>query len=484
MKYSRHWMLLLLLINGCYAFKYDANGNMLADNNGRTYRYNAQDQLISFTDKRQHTTHYHYNSNNLLDNEIAKNKTQNFIYASLERQHYMLENSITDTQGSVSFINKNVLCINSQMSHCFYKVADQKNAMGVWLDKDQHVMQVKTFSPFGNIWRFGYKQEKNNIFNVLDYDGEYRDSATGLIYLHARFYSPGLMRFMQRDSYHFMNRYSFTDDNPINKTDPSGHFSLTSGLSLSALGVGILAPVLSSSTLYFMGAMLNIAATSIPLLHANVSRIIGDSVAMLGSFLGTAALMSGNSKAIFATEFSEHWLQGIAMPFISNKNNKITFKKAGISAVASLPYAIYMATSAALLTGTAEEDSWFPESFYQDAILESHDIGTNNARLSDYLRSFSAGALRMGVSELVRLSYFPISKKLGASEEYPNTSIWQNVGMAAMAGGFQYAGMAATRVRMQKGNAQIFGQDLNHTLYNTFNYGWGEQFTVAQLELG
>lgn len=55
------------------------------------------------------------------------------------------------------------------------------------------------------------------------YSAEYTDSESGLQYLQARYYNPGLMRFATRDNYVLMNRYGYGDDNPIMEGDPTGH---------------------------------------------------------------------------------------------------------------------------------------------------------------------------------------------------------------------------------------------------------------------
>lgn len=61
------------------------------------------------------------------------------------------------------------------------------------------------------------------------YIGETRDDETGLLYLNARYYDPLLARFIQPDTLDpwlpgvGTNRYSYSLNDPINKSDPSGH---------------------------------------------------------------------------------------------------------------------------------------------------------------------------------------------------------------------------------------------------------------------
>ncbi|MBK8129277.1 MAG: RHS repeat-associated core domain-containing protein [bacterium] len=53
----------------------------------------------------------------------------------------------------------------------------------------------------------------------------------GLLYYNARFYAPGLGRFLSADSIvpnptnpQSLNRYSYVLNSPVNFTDPTGHF--------------------------------------------------------------------------------------------------------------------------------------------------------------------------------------------------------------------------------------------------------------------
>ena len=57
------------------------------------------------------------------------------------------------------------------------------------------------------------------------YNGELTDPDTQLVYMRARDYDPSIERFTTMDTYHVWNRYNFSDADPINKFDPSGHLS-------------------------------------------------------------------------------------------------------------------------------------------------------------------------------------------------------------------------------------------------------------------
>ncbi len=77
--------------------------------------------------------------------------------------------------------------------------------------------------------------------NPYLYAGYYYDVETGMYYLNARYYSPRTGRFISRDAMPQMaterlalNAYAYTENNPVNKVDPSGY--LTKGAALLLCG--------------------------------------------------------------------------------------------------------------------------------------------------------------------------------------------------------------------------------------------------------
>lgn len=69
------------------------------------------------------------------------------------------------------------------------------------------------------------------------YNGEYQDPSTALVYLRARDYNPALQRFVVMDSYPLFNRYHFTNQDPINQIDPTGHSSVLLPIIMTGLMV-------------------------------------------------------------------------------------------------------------------------------------------------------------------------------------------------------------------------------------------------------
>jgi RHS repeat-associated protein len=93
--------------------------------------------------------------------------------------------------------------------------------------------------------------------NSYRYTGQQFDALTGLYSLRARYYSPGLGRFLSRDTMEFglsdpteNNRYNYARSNPISYSDPSGHFVKAQTALVIKTVVGIIGLIGLGVTLY------------------------------------------------------------------------------------------------------------------------------------------------------------------------------------------------------------------------------------------
>ncbi len=89
------------------------------------------------------------------------------------------------------------------------------------------VIKDYEYDAFGN-----EKEPDPDDTNVFRYCGEYFDKETGTIYLRARYYDPGMGRFITEDSYWgedsdplSLNLYTYCGNDPINLIDPTGHWA-------------------------------------------------------------------------------------------------------------------------------------------------------------------------------------------------------------------------------------------------------------------
>jgi RHS repeat-associated protein len=88
---------------------------------------------------------------------------------------------------------------------------------------------------------YGTPEHTGTATTLLGYDGQYTSSDTGLIYMRARVYDPATAQFLTRDPLAAISGepYSYTGDNPLNNSDPTGLLFGISLPSLEEIGEGI-----------------------------------------------------------------------------------------------------------------------------------------------------------------------------------------------------------------------------------------------------
>ena len=86
-------------------------------------------------------------------------------------------------------------------------------------DEDGEIVQSTAYDPYGaTVYSSGVDQTS------YQFTGQELDEETGLYYYGARYYDPGLGRFIQPDTIlDGLNRFTYCYNNPIKYTDPTGH---------------------------------------------------------------------------------------------------------------------------------------------------------------------------------------------------------------------------------------------------------------------
>ena len=227
-------------------YKYDNNGNTVCKTLETVSPVaEGQDIGISLADKDSDVTFYEYDGFNQLTKTTTGDTTVNYTYNGDGLRTSKTVNGNTtshiwdgdqialELNGAGSVTNKYVRGINLLSSENG-NGADKRyflyNGHGDVIqltDTAGNLVKSYDYDAFGN-----EKAPDPNDTNLFRYCGEYFDKETGTIYLRARYYDPGIGRFITEDSYRgknsdplSLNLYTYCGNNPIMYFDPSGHLS-------------------------------------------------------------------------------------------------------------------------------------------------------------------------------------------------------------------------------------------------------------------
>jgi RHS repeat-associated protein len=78
------------------------------------------------------------------------------------------------------------------------------------------VLEHRHYEPYGNLYAGAMAE------TPFGFTGEWRDGATGMYYLRARYYNPAMGAFVSQDVLETPNRYAYVGGNVVNRVDPSG----------------------------------------------------------------------------------------------------------------------------------------------------------------------------------------------------------------------------------------------------------------------
>ena len=248
------------------SYKYDLSGNRISrDTDGRTenYLYNSRNQLTQLTgdDKNisytydpagnlteEHSTEHkkiysydtynrnteingndftqknHYDAEGYRYSIEENDKVTNFVYrcgimlaeldeAGNQAKTYTLGNEYA---GHVSELNNSLTSENKAAS---YYITDEQGSIRYILDQSGEVQNYYQYSAFGETII-----SEETTPNRLRYNAQTEDELTGLYYLRARYYAPGIGRFTQEDVIYNdgLNLYAYCNSNPVMYSDPSG----------------------------------------------------------------------------------------------------------------------------------------------------------------------------------------------------------------------------------------------------------------------
>ena len=242
--------------NDVVIYKNDKNGNQLATVNRSEIPAEAKDTSYIDVDvtlgdnQLNDNVVNHYNALNQLTETLTKNYKVSFTYdaeglrtgktVNGEKTVYVWDGDQVVMElskgGAVQkrYIRGNdlVYADKGENTEKTYYVTDMHGNVVQLLDESGNVTKTYEYDSFGN----EIKPEKKDE-NPYRYCGEYYDKETEEVYLRARYYEPGVGRFITRDTYTgesdeplSLHLYTYCANDGVNMVDPSGHNRVIPGM--------------------------------------------------------------------------------------------------------------------------------------------------------------------------------------------------------------------------------------------------------------
>jgi RHS repeat-associated protein len=287
-------------------FKYDANGRLLQDNEGRKYSFDERDRLLSISSSSNTPTTFGYRSDDFLAQRYEGDTESATFYhkgGKINAIHTTRSEGMAADSKTSMFSDSGSIVSGSTNGHSIGRLLRQLGSTALIMDSGSH--SSATYKAYGT------KKTTASSSNILSHFGftqAFTDEKTGLIYLNSRFYNPAQMAFLSMDSYQTENRYAYCEGDPINRIDPTGHSWvdwLATGAGIAvALGITAGISALTAGTAFPLamavlgGALAGAAGnlTSLGITHFGGSRNVSWEEAAWS--VGTGALLGGVSAGL------------------------------------------------------------------------------------------------------------------------------------------------------------------------------------------
>jgi len=222
-----------LLSAGNFMYTYDADGNRISETNSIgtvTYAYNSANQLTSVSGAGESGTFAYDGDGNRISQSIGV-ETYTYLNDVGTALPVVLQESGPD--GDITYAYGHGLVSESSPNYSYFYQYDGLGTVVGLTEPNGMLAGRYTYDAWGNAV-LAIPDNHVGTINKLRFTGEALDPGTGLYFLRARYYDPGVGRFLNRDPLAGLirmpqttNRYVYAMSNPVSNIDPSGQISFT-----------------------------------------------------------------------------------------------------------------------------------------------------------------------------------------------------------------------------------------------------------------
>lgn len=265
--------------------RYDGNGRMTDDGQGRTYAFDAWDRLIQKTDSAG-ATDLTYWPDGSLKSVTQGGETRSFAYLG----GAVTSSTVGDVTTGMLRAHGMVHATTSQDGTSDALLGSGNGSTVVALSSG--TAKASSYAPFG-------QSDGAAADGLAAWHQELQLNGGDLSYLRARWHSPAIGRFISADPTLQFNRYAFTDGDPTNQSDPTGLLSAFWD-TLLVIGLTIILDLATDGAASVLAPELNEAAEGEEL-STEASGIAEDRTALEGdrdTLRGLKRLKSSGSDSV------------------------------------------------------------------------------------------------------------------------------------------------------------------------------------------
>ncbi len=201
---------------GSQTLTYDLNGNLTTDST-TTYTWDARNRLVSLSGPGTSAT-FQYDPLGRRPRKVVSGATTDFLYDGVNPVQELSGATVLANLLTGPGVDEYFTRTDAGGTHTF--LTDALGSTLALTDTTGAVQTQYTYEPFGATTASGPTNA-----NPFQYTGR-EDDGTGLYYYRARYYHPGLQRFISEDSIGLVqgttNLYTYVSNNPLRFVDPRG----------------------------------------------------------------------------------------------------------------------------------------------------------------------------------------------------------------------------------------------------------------------